>query len=378
MKKPLVSVIVTSFNNAKYLPKCLDALYDQTLKDIEVICIDDASDDDSAQIIRDYARHDNRFHAIVNSENLGVSASRNLATAKAKADFIMYCDADDYYEPTMCEKMHHAITTHDTDLAICEIDIIYHAHPEMRISDDNYYSLKYHGLQLVTPDLPLNTDLAPTNKIFRKSLLKRYSIEFPEGLRYEDAYFCMAYFFVSKTVFYLNERLYHYVRHQHSTMSQTWSDSHTDFAIDHLYIAFRLYDFLSEHQLLETYGESFWQCFYAYESFALDNSKSKARIAEVKAAASDFIAQHTDSLSQVNPTLQEIIRQRSSTSFYFSATRLKNFLLRFMPTYRLAIENIHSLRTLQNKNQELLDSISQSQRSIRATNRRTWQSWLRI
>lgn len=357
-KKPLISVVVTCYNNAKFLEKCLKSLAKQTLQDIEIICIDDASTDDSLAILKTLAKNDARIKVLHNSENQGVSASRNRATSEAKADYIMYCDADDYYDSAMCEKLYHAITNHDADLAICEVNIIYESHPEMKISDDNYYSLKYHGLQLINDDLMLNTDLAPTNKIFKKSLLEKYQIRFPEGLHFEDAYFCMAYFCVSKTVFYLNERLYHYIRRENSIMSQTWSDDKTDFAIDHLHIAFRFYDFLETHGLTEQYNDLFWQVFFADEFFALENSKTPARIKQVKQEASNFINEHQSSFQSINPSLQEEIKKRSSAKFYLSNTRLKHILLKLMPTYRLEIENIHSLRTLRHKNQELIDEIN--------------------
>lgn len=357
MTKPQLSVIVTCYNNAKYLPTCLDALLAQTLPDIEIICVDDASTDDSVKILQKYKKRDPRIRLILLDENQGVSIARNRALAAAKTKYIMFCDADDYYDPTMCEKMYQAITENHTDLAICGIEITYHAHPEMKISDDNYYSLKYQGLQLVNDELILKTDLAPTNKIFRRSLLEKYHLTFPAGLHFEDAYFCTAYLCISHTIFFVNERLYHYIRHQNSTMSQTWSDSETDFAIEHLQIAFRLYDFLAEHDLAESKNDLFWQIFYLYEFFALENSKSRERVKLVKSSAREFIAEHRAAFDRIHPNLHDDLLNRNSDRPYFSTLRLKGFLLRFMPTYRLIIENIHSLRTLHNKNQELITEI---------------------
>jgi len=356
---PVLSVIVATYNNAKYLPKCLEALAAQTLSDIEVICVNDHSDDETAQILQDFAAQDPRFKVINNSKNVGVSVSRNRGIDQATTDYIMFCDGDDYYAPTMCEKMYHALITHRVDLVISEIDITYHAHHEMKVSDDNYYALHFNGLQPVSENLIFYTDLAPTNKIFKKSLLDEYQVRFPADLRYEDAYFCAAYFCLCQTAFYLNERLYHYIRHQNSAMSQTWSHhADRDFAIDHLYIGFKLFDFMSEHNLLKRYNNLYWRWFNSFEFFALTNSKTRANRDKVKAAAREFITKNQASFRQSEQYIQDDIKQRSSALPSLNSARIKRNILKFMPTYKLEIENIHRLRNLKFKHEHLVEELN--------------------
>lgn len=359
---PKVTVIVTAYNNAKFLPDCIASLKNQTEPDLEFICIDDCSTDDTATILKDLTKDDPRFKLILNSENLGVSRSRNLGIEKAESDFVMFCDGDDYYDETMCAEMYQVITDHHVDLAISEIAITYHAHSEMRRSDENYYSLKFSGLETMRDELILKTDLAPTNKIFKKSLLDAYNIRFPKDLRFEDAYFCCAYFCVSKSAYYLNKQLYHYIRHASSAMSDTWSkDSDTDFAIDHLTISFRLYDFLTEHCLLERYNSAFWQLFHDFEAFALNNSKTSARRADIKAQAQDFISRHASDFTKIPAELQAQIRSQNSRQPNLSSPSFKRTLLKFLPTFHLAIRNVERLRLLETKITALsqaLDEIS--------------------
>ena len=360
MTNPKVSIIVTSYNDAKLLPKCLDALLGQTLVDIEIIGVNDASSDDTLAILKQYAKQDVRVKYVNNPENVGLAASRNRGIAQATAPFLMFCDADDYYEPTMCQDMYEAITHSKADLAISEIRVTYNAHAEMKPSDDNYYSLKYHGLQRIDRNVIYNTDLSSTDKIFRKATLDKYHLEFPEGKRFEDAYFCVAYFCVSQTAFFLNKQLYNYVRHAGSIMSQTWSKTTADdHAIDHLHIAFMLYDFLDQHNLLAKYNELYWQYFEAFLDFALRNSKSKERIRQVKAEASEFVQKHLASFQNANISNRENIQRLNSRRFYFSTTRLKRFLIKLMPTYHLTTENIQRLSTLEIKHQQLLEKIDQ-------------------
>lgn len=360
MKSPLVSVIVTAYNNAEFLPKCLESLLAQTLTDIEIICINDASTDNTTEILEDFTKRDTRIRAITNDQNLGVSATRNRGIALTQAPYIMFCDGDDYYNPETCAAMYDAIHDHDVNLGISEINIIYQAHAEMKPSDDNYYSLKYSGRQTLSDDAIYNTDLAPTNKIFKKSLIEQYHLAFPEGYRFEDAYFCVAYMCIAGTAYYLNQRLYNYVRREHSAMSSVWSgQSATDIAIDHLHIAFLLYDFLEQHELLAKYNALYWRFFEAFADFAIRNSKTPARVKQVKAKALDFVHQHDASFMAASPENREHIHSLIAGKARFNPTKLKRFLIKLLPTYRLATENIQRLCTLELKHQQLLEELHQ-------------------
>ena len=149
MTKPLISVIVCCYNSEEFLSLCLDSLINQTLKGIEIICVNDGSSDKTQGIIKSYIKKDHRIKLVENPKNVGLAESRNNGVKNAKADLIMFCDADDYYETQTCEEMYNAITKSKADLAICEIKVIYEAHSDMRYSDDCYYSLKYSGLRTI-------------------------------------------------------------------------------------------------------------------------------------------------------------------------------------------------------------------------------------
>lgn len=352
--KPDVSVIVSCYKGGTSLPKCLNALLEQTLENIEVICINDGSPDNTEDILQDFAGRDDRIVAINNKNNLGIAKSRNIGIELAKADYIMFCDADDYYEPSMCEDLLKSIKESDADLAISEIHVIYEAHSDLKYSDDNYYSLKFSGLEEITDDIILNTDLSPTNKIFRKSIIEKYQIRYPEGLYYEDAYFCPAYLCSSKNIFYLNERLYNYIRHENSTMSNTFSSKvDKDLAINHLYIAFRLFDFLTLNNLIDKYNDLFWQLFYSFELFALNNSKTRKRVDEVKTKALNFIAQNKEYFEKTLLFVQEEIQSINARGLRINKAKAKKALIRLMPAYRLQVSNIQRLRSLKNRATQL-------------------------
>lgn len=352
-KKPVISIVVTCYKGGDYLPKCLESLCGQTLKNIEIVCVNDASPDNTADILKEWSEKDDRIVVLTNKENIGVSASRNRGISESQSDYIMFCDADDFYEPTMCAEMLDAIQNNNVDLAACGTNIVYHAHEEMKLSDINYYSIKYSGQTKVTDDIILNTDLSPWNKIFKKSIITDNKIAFPEGLYYEDAYFCSAYLCCSKRIYFIDKQLHNYVRHESSTMSNTWSENkQKDNAIDHLHISFKLYDFLISNNLLEKYNTLFWRLFIVFGYFAIENSKTNKRRNLVRKEAANFTKIHAKELSDAQQSVRDEVNNMVRRSILPSTARMKHAILRFMPTYRLQIDNIERLRSLNNSMQE--------------------------
>ena len=99
---PKISIIVPVYNVEKYLSTCLDSLINQTLKDIEIICVNDGSTDNSLNILNEYAKNDPRI-IVINKENSGPGACRNLGIEKATGEYIQFADSDDWIEKETCE-----------------------------------------------------------------------------------------------------------------------------------------------------------------------------------------------------------------------------------------------------------------------------------
>ena len=104
-----VSVIIPVYNVEKYLRKCLESVVNQTLKDIEIICVNDGSTDSSALILDEYARNDNRIK-VYTQENQGQGAARNMALELAQGDYIAFVDSDDWLEVSALEELYKFIT----------------------------------------------------------------------------------------------------------------------------------------------------------------------------------------------------------------------------------------------------------------------------
>ena len=98
-----VSVIVPVYNGEKYLVRCMDSIVGQTLKETEIICVDDGSSDRSPEILDEYARRDNRVR-LISQRNAGAGAARNRGLSEAKGEYLSFLDADDFFEPDMLER----------------------------------------------------------------------------------------------------------------------------------------------------------------------------------------------------------------------------------------------------------------------------------
>ena len=115
-----VSIIVPVYNVDKYLEKCLDSLINQTLKDIEIICVDDGSTDNSLEILEKYSQKDNRI-IIINQDNAGVSVARNSGMKIAKGQYIGFVDSDDWVDLDFYEKLYNSAIKNDADIAVSSI-----------------------------------------------------------------------------------------------------------------------------------------------------------------------------------------------------------------------------------------------------------------
>lgn len=219
-----VSIVVPVYNVEEFLPECLDSLIGQTYKNIEIICVDDGSTDGSSAILKEYAKKDKRI-IVVKKKNGGLSSARNAGLNKCKGDYVMFCDSDDAFAPTMCEKMVGALERSDCDFAASMAKVVYSSHEDLKESDDDYYTLKYAGRVYLREDVIRNVDVSVWNKIFKRSIIEENKIRFPDGLNNEDYYFFNSYVCYSYTAFFVFERLYLYRRRDGSIMSDIFKSN---------------------------------------------------------------------------------------------------------------------------------------------------------
>lgn len=284
MNPPLISVIVPIYNVEEYIGACLNSLCAQTLKDIEIICVDDCGNDGSMEITRKYASRDARIRILKHDKNRGLSAARNTGIREAHAPYIMFCDSDDWYEADMCAKMHSAIDAkNDVDLAICSIHVHYEEHPELEKDDSEYFRHKFKGIVTMQPFVAQKCDECAWNKIYRRSLIEEHQLSFPEGLKHEDLFFFNFYIIHTRKVHFIEDKLYHYRRRKGSIMSVILSGQSFD-ALDKIHIGCRLWEYFHQPEHGDrwgNYGDWVWKICISSIAYGADKKRLLCKAADI-------------------------------------------------------------------------------------------------
>lgn len=201
-----ISIIIPVYNVEKYLSKCLDSVINQTYKDIEIICINDGSTDNSFGILEDYAQKDIRIK-IINKKNEGVSIARNIGINQSNGEYIIFLDSDDWIESNTCELSIDCIKKHDADICCFGINEI--VKDNINIREWESPALKKEILQLEDKKILM---VNACGKLFKRSFLLNNNISFPEMIKTgEDAIFNLTCLCNNAKYITLNERLYNYL-----------------------------------------------------------------------------------------------------------------------------------------------------------------------
>ena len=203
-----ISIVVPIYNAEKYLNKCIDSLINQTKKEIEIILINDGSTDASEKIIKKYK--DTRIKYFKN-KNQGIGKTRNFGIEKATGKYLLFVDSDDYLELNACEELYKKAKKDKCDIVVCDFYKIY---------DDKKEKIKLPSFKSTTlkksPELLLDINLAPWNKLYKTELVKENNIKFVEKLKYEDAPFVAEALDKANKISKLDKYLNYYVIHGNS------------------------------------------------------------------------------------------------------------------------------------------------------------------
>lgn len=252
-----LAVIVPVYNVEPYIKDCINSLIQQTMHDIDIICVDDCGTDKSIKIVEQFAQQDKRIKIVHNDKNSGLSESRNNGVRACNAEYIMFCDSDDFFAPDMCEKMYNAITAGGADIAICGTEVIYEADHDQKKLDDGYFAIRHSGVVEKTNDIVRQYSVCTWNKIYHRDIIEAHNVWFPTGLKYEDEYFWRAYMIWVNKIAFVPEKLYKYRRRAGSIMSNTFSQKQK-LNTDNLKIAFAFWDYLKTQNILNENAEMFW------------------------------------------------------------------------------------------------------------------------
>lgn len=208
MNERVLSVIVPVYNTAPWLPRCLESLLGQTYRDLEIICVDDGSKDNSADILDEYAARDSRIK-VIHQENAGVSAARNAGLAVATGEYVTFVDSDDWVE---CEGYEAVMACASDDVELIHFGVKLDSWGGEEASNlEDWFNLQLpEGVHEVPSRYwVMNTNV--TNKLYKTVLIRKYGVRFPMGVAYaEDLAFHQCFMSVARTVYTIKNKIYHY------------------------------------------------------------------------------------------------------------------------------------------------------------------------
>lgn len=201
-----VSVIIPAFNEEKYIKKCIDSILNQTLKDIEIVLVDDGSTDKTYEIMKYYDNNYDNVTAIQMNHG-GVGKARNKGISLAKGEYIKFVDSDDYIEPNALELMYNKAKENDVGIVRCSYRTII---GPFKLGDFHNYYKRRNGVIDTTKDKNyiVKETAGIGNKLIKRELLK--DTDFGEGIKWEDLAFVPAILAKSGKVYFMNEALYNY------------------------------------------------------------------------------------------------------------------------------------------------------------------------
>lgn len=274
-----VSIIMPVYNVAPYLRECLDSVATQTLKEIEIIAVNDGSTDNCPQILEKYQGNHPELLKVYTTKNHGVSHARNYGVKRAVGEYILFVDSDDFLEPDMCEKLYTKAVTDHNDLVICgrynvfENERTGQAKRELVKTDliNRNFILSENKYELAHI-LPF-----PWDKLFKRELLD--GMEFPVGMRFEDLAVIYNIVCKAKRIGVVEEPLYNYRKTTQGGFLNTFSKQTLD-----IIKAFELvFDFMEKNNYMEYYHDELeFICarhfLYRYITLFKQENKGKGKI----------------------------------------------------------------------------------------------------
>lgn len=243
-----VSVVMPVYNAQDYLFDSLGNVLKQTLKEIEVICVDDGSTDRSAEIIEDYASRDFRL-SLIRQKNQYAGAARNAGLAKCRGKYVVFWDADDRFALDALEKLYQKAEADQADMSVCDIRK-WDDTTDRYVLPSNYLRKEFmpDKVPFSAEDIPQYifnfTTNIPWNKMYRRSFIQEHQLQFEHRKRANDVVFVMQALYLAKSITVVDERLIDYRYNNKNSLTATLSQD-----------VFSTYDaFQAAHDILEKRG----------------------------------------------------------------------------------------------------------------------------
>ena len=243
-----LSIIVPVYNIIQYLPKCLDSILSQTLRDIEIICINDGSTDNSLDILENYATKDDRIKLLKLAKNYGQGYARNRGIEIAQGEYIGFVDGDDYIDPNYFEALYNSAVKNNADISVASI--LKH---KKNYKKYNVIYKKEGIAENIQDKIKLCGDkkkffFYAWNKIYKTDLITRNDIKFAQGQIYEDVIFAIKALYYSNRVVSVPEIKYHYIERKNSSVKRKDTTGKKEHDLTLAYA--NLQEFCHEHNIV--------------------------------------------------------------------------------------------------------------------------------
>jgi glycosyltransferase involved in cell wall biosynthesis len=294
---PIISVIVPVYNGEKYLKKCIDSLIVQSINEIEIIIVNDGSNDNSSHIAHVFAEKDNRI-VVIDKENEGVSVARNTAIKKARGKWIAFSDADDYYYPDGLAQLYSIAEENHCNIVLGNSD---------RIAKDGVITQRYSTkrLGLINNTFPTGS-LEMWGDLFHHSLFKSDEFLFAEGLAYlEDRLLMLKLLSKEGRYAFCSEPVYAHIKNSDSVLE---SKNGLRMA-RHCFWAARL---------MEDYANRTEDIYFKEDIFR-DSENAKCR------ALIYFLAKKNASLLELRDVYLEFFAKKTDFYVYYLKIRFQGF-----------------------------------------------------
>lgn len=219
-----VSVIIPIYNGENFIEFCIKDVLNQTLKDIEIILINDGSIDNTLNICQKYSEYDDRI-TLINQENKGVSISRNIGINKSNGEYICFIDCDDRVDNDYLESLYYIAKNKNVRMVCCDISCVdtNNKFISKKTMESGYYSEEIALKKLFEFK---NLNWGPCGKLFSSDLIKN-KVDFPNLHVYEDLVFVYKCIFNAEQIFYTDKCSYYYIHRENNGAMKNFIKSPT-------------------------------------------------------------------------------------------------------------------------------------------------------
>ncbi|MCK4650245.1 glycosyltransferase family 2 protein [Candidatus Pacearchaeota archaeon] len=252
-RQPKISIIMPVYNSEKYLKKSIGSVLNQTLREIELICINDCSTDNSLKILMGFQKKDKRIKILSNKKNIGPGESRNIGINIAKGEYVCFLDSDDWLEKNACEILIKKAKSGGADIVYIRPKIVF---SNRIILDKRLLTEKDASSidKVFRKNLMRKVAWAPWSKMIKRDILLKNKIFFPKIHIAEDMDFSARVIYFSKKITFAEEYLYNYYVREGSLMSFSNSKRRIENYFESIKL---LEDFLLSKDIFEKYHKEF-------------------------------------------------------------------------------------------------------------------------